>query len=790
MVALALVSCTFRVPIEPLAFDVTSLRLGETDFSQLVRAIDRVELEGTAQLRPGRFALTTESYAALEIEGPTRVDFHADVSLASATDGGSRLQVQPTVRRFTLRFDRPVVLHGRGDNRRVTLRGASLSEEVQGAYDVDVKVGRSVMGTIASAIVGVPAGLDAAPVAFEMLDRIELPEARASLRPGARLEHGASVVVLAQGSSVVLRHVDVNVAAGVARMDFEGALRAGSGTCLGTGEGRLCAQSVSLALHGDYQHSDGPGAPTQRLRLAQLDRPTVLEIERGQLGVSGATEELPIHRARVQLHRYECAGTNAQRCAYTAETELEVGEGAVQLGGRRLRFAGLEVHGARFSQEPSGRSVLVEGVVLTEPTLELADVGAEARFERLTIDGLQGASWGALQLASGSVRATDGVMEFTLGGSKLTARLVGETRLVSTRSETLRLTPSGLPVETPEAGDLSLRARLEDVRLALDGAPFATAADLSLDATLGQTAVLELRSRRAVEVDSSALGVVALGTARLDFRTLRLTRDEAGTRLRAEGLTLSLPQQNVLTLLRMHIPATFVGDETPLDPSLERALASAARAVELGSLSRFRARVQASGLDRLGLSFERGQLRLEGDVDVRVQVVANAHRVRIQQCSHQVTGTVGVPCFEAGLPSLCDRAVSVAVPYPCPRDEHTDTVLLDRTGRVGIDLSGEVVSNAPARLGELTLTARLTRCERIDLRGIDDWLERLLDIEGLLCERLSAVSETVALGELLDLASAPPLTSAQVERLAIDSDDTDLRLAFDVEFLLDRAPEP
>ncbi|MEM9070379.1 MAG: hypothetical protein AAGE52_17880 [Myxococcota bacterium] len=773
-----LAACTFRVPVEPMAIDLESLRMGETDFSELIRAVDRIQLAGRAELLPGRYSLTAENYAAMEVSAPTLVTFEADVSIAAETRR-EKLEVTPAVRTFAVRFDRAIILHGRTDSRRVSLEGASVLDEDRQNYDVDVRVGRSLMGTIASAVVGVPAGMENAPSALEMLKRVEVDELTTALRPGSVIHHGESELHVIEGSNLVLSHIDVNLAQGSAHLNADGTLRLGEGTRIVSEDAHLLVASANLEVHGDYQWIRDGEASTQRLRLSQLDQPSILRVEQAKLQWEDGAEAIETAHGAIELERYECAGADADRCAYVAKLNLDTGPGSLVLEGHPLRFEGLAIQNARLTRTDDEGAIQIERITVDRPKVQAATEGVLLGFSEIALEGLQGTRFESLTMASGSVIARAGAVDLTLGNTQITAQVPGETTLRLSQRDQIVL---GRTSET--IPDLGVRAAVDNVTIAVDGSPFAEATGLEIDATLGETSTAELRLREAIRIDADAVANLAIGNVRLDFRTIRVEHSDALTHLRTEGLRLSLPQQNVLAMLQLHVPPSFVGDEQPLEGSLERILSQAASTLDMGQLSRFRTRLEAGGLDALNMSFDRGRLRLRGNVDATLRLLADERQVHVRQCTHTVEGTLPVPCFEDSLPAICERPVSVEVPYPCVEEEDVDAEVLHKTLRLRMDVSGEVTSNAPASLGELELTARVARCDRVDIAGIDNRLERLLDIEGLICERLQEVTQTMALGEVLDVEGSPLLAGARVERLDIDSDETDLHIGLDLDVRL------
>ncbi|MBX3245692.1 MAG: hypothetical protein KF901_00775 [Myxococcales bacterium] len=801
LATLALTACTFRVPVDPLELSLSSLQLGETDFVELVRAVDAVRFRGRATLREGRYPLDSRDYEALEITGPTRATFEADVALRQADARGLRLVISPDVREFRVAFDRPVVLHGRGGGRRVTLEGAALGpESPEGQrFTVGVRVGRSLMGSIAGAVVGVPGGVMETD-ALDAIARVEVSELTTTLRAGSTIRHGESTLVVAEPSGAVLRRLDVDVEARTARFELEAALDLGPGTCVVTAEGRLCSDAVRLELHGEYSRA----ADTERLRLSELDRPTRLVARGGQLDrrtEAGAFEPLmALERAELTLDRYECAGAltgasaedaERSRCSSRVRADLDGAAGALSVEGRRLRFDGLRVRDVRLEQNPDESSMRVGGVSLRGPVLELdsASGATEVRFSEVVLGEVQGERWGSAALLAGSLIARAGEVSFTFaepteGAPRRTLRgtLAGETRIDLGQREALRV---ALASEGRVEGTMRLRAELDELAISLDDVVVARARGLELDALVGGSEDrLELRAREAVRVDTGALSDVAMGDLRLGFRALRLVRDAQQTRFETDGLRLSLPRAQVLAALRPRIPPSFVSDDKPLTGAVVTSLGAIASASRLQNLSRFRARLEVAGLDALDAGLDRGRLRVRGEVDATVRLMADESRVRVDACVDRVTTTVPVPCLRGGMPALCDRTFEADVPYPCVATETAAANVLAGTFRVALDLTGELRSNAPAPLSELALQARVVRCDRVDLRGMNDALERALDVEGTLCRELRGLERVLPLGDVLDVEQIPVLRGAHVRRLDLDSDEADVHVALDLSIAL------
>lgn len=753
------------------------MRLGETDLSDLLAALERIRFAGEAQLLEGRFAIDSREYLAMEIPAGTRATFEADVSWTAAeVNSPAGLRMTPTVRAFTLRFDHAIVLIGRPPNsRRVTLSGATLQEGSDRELSVDVRLGRTIVGSLAQAIVGVPGGLDAVPEALAMISRIEVGEIETTLRAGAVLRDGESELHLASGSGLQLRRIEVDVPARSARLDLDGSLELGPGSCVQTPMGALCFEQASFELHGDYSRRAEGATSAERLRLTQIDRPTRLVAEDGTLtAIDGAAIE--VRRASLLLERSECGGEELTEgvCANDVRVDLELGAGSASVEGVSIEFGAMRVENARLERAGEETRINASRVLLTETTLTPPDSTASLRFGEIELREVGGSSVGALQVASGEVVARAGEVRVDLGGTQMRGVLAGETTLsLRQRSD------SGAPM-------LSLRAALDDAQLFVAEAPFARARGVEVDATLsGAGAELALRTREEVRVDPSALADVALADVRLGFRALRLVRVDGHTRFRTEGLRLSLPREQLLAVVRPAIPPSFVGDEEAFDAGTQAALSHATGMLMSRDLTRFRSRIEVHGFDGLALDVERGRLRMRGDLTAGLRVLANEHQVELATCTQEVGGSVPVPCYDGVFPSVCMRRVDVEVPYPCVHSEDVDATVLSEDITLGVDVSGEILSNAPASVAELELTARLARCDRIAIDGLSPTLQRLLDVRGLVCERLTALERKVTLASLVDLETSPLLAGARVERFRLDSDAELVHLELELDVPLD-----
>jgi len=780
---LALASCHYSVAVTPAEIELAALRLGEADFAEILHAVERVELSGEAGLKPGTFALAAEGYEAMEVSPGTRLRFEANVGIASvdAQRGDEALQVVPSVESFSLRFSKPVLLHGRASAKRVRLDGARLdAEDREQRLEVGVHVGSSLAGSLAAAVVGVPAGGHELPNALAMLERLEVPELRATLRRGSVLVHGDSQLYLRDASTLTLRQVDVRPDAEIARVDLEAELLLGEGTCLVREDARLCTDEMTLRVRGDYQRLPEGDAHVERLRLTQLDAPTRLEVGAGTLALGDET--LGIESAVLQLDRYECAGAFGDddlRCAYAVSGELHAGAGRTQVEGLELRFEGLHATGLRAMASDEEQGVRVARVRVEEPRLEVS--GTRVALAALRLEGLQGTDLGGLSFASGDVIAEEGRLTLQWDETAIDVALGGETRVRLTERDALRIGGG-------EGLSFGVATEVERLEVQRDGRLLvgANGVHVDVEVTPDETRA-ELRLSEALRVDPSALADVAIADLRLQLRALRLVRRAQETRLTTEGLQLTMPQAQVLAALRPQIPPSFVGDEERLSPALEAALQAAGGNLGLGDLSRFRTRLEAEGLDHLELAFEGRRLRVQGDIAATVRLLADEHRVELAQCTHVFETVLTLPCFEEGAPALCERPVRVEVPHPCVQEEDVDAEVVAGSLRIGVDVSGEVETNAPSTLEELTLTARVARCDRVVVRGVNETLQRALDVEGMVCEQLREVSRTIALREVV--APHPLLAAARVERFELESDEEDLRIGIDVDVRLDQLLE-
>ena len=89
--------------------------------------------------------------------------------------------------------------------------------------------------------------------------------------------------------------------------------------------------------------------------------------------------------------------------------------------------------------------------------------------------------------------------------------------------------------------------------------------------------------------------------------------------------------------------------------------------------------------------------------------------------------------------------------------------------------------NAPAALSELSFTAAVTRCDRIQISGVPASLQRAANVRELVCAELQSLSRTVTLGEVMDISASPLLREARVQRFELDSDSRDLRVGLDLD---------
>lgn len=767
--------CTHTTTVDSFVVPEEAMHLGETDLTSLLAAVEQIRFAGEADFRAGRFAIASREYQAIEVVPGTRARFEADVRWVNElTDEG--LRMTPTVRSFALTFSRPIVLIGRPPvSRRVSLEGAALQEGSERELSIDIRMGRTLVGSIAQAVMGVPGGLDAVPDALAMIGRIEVGEVSTRLRAGAVLRDGDHELHVMQGSDLRLTRIEVDVPDQSARLDLDGSLILGPGTRLRTPLGELSFEHAQLELHGDFtRRREGTGS-AERLRLTQVDRPSRLVAEDGTLtGPGGAVLEIP--RLAVRMARSDCGGASlGDTCAMDIRLDLRTGAGSVSVQGVDVAFAQMQVDGAAIQAEGEVRQLIANEVALSEARVELGegDEVVSLRFADLALRDVRASEAAALQLASGQVVARDGEVRLSLGGVDVVGALAGETVL------DLR--------QRSDAGEIEIGvdAAVEEARLEFGDATLASARGVSITGSFSpQSAEVALRVREDVRIDPSAVSELAIADVRLGFRALRVVREEGVMRLRTEGLRLALPREELLALVRPALPPVFIGEEETLDPSTQATLSRLGGVVLSRDLRRFRTQLMVAGFDELELDVDRGRLSMSGDLAVALQVLADEHEVELAACSHQVSGEVPVPCFEDGLPAVCTRVVSVDVPYPCTEDRSTVAEVFSGALTVGIDVSGGMESNAPATLADLELTAGLRRCDRIAVGGIDPALARLVDVRGMVCERLRGLERTLAVSSLIDMENSPLLAGARVERLRIDSDDAEVRLELELDVSL------
>ena len=505
-------SCHYKLRVDPLDLEAEALRLGEADFAEVLHALEHIELAGEASLKAGTFALSSANYEAMEVREGTQLRFEAAVEIASveARRGDEHLRIVPNVERFDLAFSQPVVLHGRNSATRAALDGARLREGQE--LEVGVRVGKSLVGSLAAAVAGVPAGGNL-PDALEMVERVEVPELVASLRRGSVLLHGRSELHLRQRSQITLRDIDLHPAAGTARAELSGELLFGRGTCLELMDARLCSDEMTMRVRGDYQRSS---EGTERFRLTQLNAPSVLEVAAGTVHLEAGDVEL--QQARLQLDRYECAGSFGAEnlsCAYEIAGEVTTGAGQTTLEGMPLHFNGVQLEGLRFATADDGdASVKVARLTVQHPRLELpasSAAKAEATMTSLRLEGLQGSKVGMLAFGAADVIAEEGRVQVALGDVVLSANLTGETRIHLSQRELLSFGETDEPV----APSLAIRTEVEQMELRHADALLVQARGVEIDANISETeTTAEIRLSEALRVDPSALAEVEVADAR------------------------------------------------------------------------------------------------------------------------------------------------------------------------------------------------------------------------------------------------------------------------------------
>lgn len=803
---LALSGCVHHVPIETLSISRDALRLGETDFSSLLRAAESLRFAGSATLEEGRFAMPGGDYAAVDITGPTVLTFEADVALRF-DQGDESVQLHPEARTFALSFSRPVVLIGNADTpRRVTLESVRLDEGGEGV-SVNIRAGRTIAQSIAQAISGVPAGIDELPDAVDMFRRIEVGEVRVGLRDGAEINHAGSILKLGPGSALSMQRVDVDVSAQSARLDLDAHFVLAEGTCIAGGGGQLCVDSGELEARGTYSRRREGSASVGRLTLTTVDRPSQLVLGAGRyFHGEGADQEqreesVALTSARLELTRYECGGPvgGESECVRSLRGDMVLGEGSIAVGEHRVRFDSVHVERATFGQEtreaPSAEVTPVADASVTpesdsgaeaetdaaamEETIassalalremrfegaEIGDEGTTLRFEHLSIRDVHGDSWNSLNAASGEVIAQNGRIAVDIGGAHVEGSLSGETRISLRDSR----------------GTYALSAVLDGVEVRAGEGHTVSAPSLVVEARAANgEGHLELRAPGDVQVQSA--GEVAIDDLRLQFRSMRVERRDGALRFATEGLRLSLPEEEVLALLGPQLPPAIFGEEQDFDAATQAVMQSTSGVLMARNLSRFRARLDTAGFGGWELGFNRGRLRARGSLALRLVILADEREVDLGVCHHEVTETVSLPCFEDGLPGFCEQTVQGRVPYPCLEENQSLAELMNTTVIVDIDVTEGIESNAPTLLSELELSGSVERCDRFQVRGIPASLQRAIDLRGTICDRLRAEPQTVALRDVAPaIAASPLLAGARIETLRFDSDGERIHLDLDV----------
>lgn len=802
---LAVSGCVHHVPIETLSISRDALRLGETDFSSLLRAAGSLRFAGSATLKEGRFAMPGGDYAAVDITGPTTLTFEADVALRFDQSDES-VQLHPEARTFALSFSRPVVLIGNADTpRRVTLESVRLDEGGEGV-SVNIRAGRTIAQSIAQAISGVPSGIDELPDAVEMFRRIEVGEVRVGLRDGAEINHAGSVLKLGPGSALSMQRVDVDVSAQSARLDLDAHFVLVEGTCIASDSGRLCVNSGELEARGTYSRRREGSASVGRLTLTTVDRPSVLVLGAGRYFTGESSEDedgVALTSARLELTRYECGGPigGENQCVRSLRGDMDLGEGSIAVGEHRIRFDSVHVERATFGQatretpaeevaegtaeadadaanetetnadataaDATEETIASSALALREMRFEGAEIGDEGttlRFEHLSIRDVHGDSWDSLSAASGEVIAQNGRIAVDIGGAHVEGSLSGETRISLRDSR----------------GTYALNAVLDGVEVRAGEGHTVSAPSLVVEArSAGGEGHLELRAPGDVQVQSA--GEVAIDDLRLQFRSMRVERRAGTLRFATEGLRLSLPEEEVLALLGPQLPPAIFGEEQDFDAATQAVMQSTSGVLMARNLSRFRARLDTAGFGGWELGFNRGRLRARGSLALRLVILADEREVDLGVCHHEVSETVSLPCFEDGLPGFCEQTVQGRVPYPCLEENQSLAELMNTTVIVDIDVTEGIQSNAPTLLSELELSGSVERCDRFQVRGIPASLQRAIDLRGTICDRLQAEPQTVALRDVAPaIAASPLLAGARIETLRFDSDGERIHLDLDL----------
>lgn len=801
--------CVHHVPIETVSISRDALRLGETDFSSLLRAAQSLRFAGSATLEEGRFALPGGDYAAVEVTGPTTLTFEADVALRF-DEGDENVRLHPQARTFALSFSRPVVLIGNADTpRRVTLESVRLDDSGD-RVSVNIRAGRTIAQSIAQAISGVPSGIDELPDAVAMFRRIEVSEVRVGLRTDAEVIHAGSVLKLGPGSALSMQRLDIDVGAQSARMDLDAHFVLADGTCIEAGGGRLCVESGELDARGTYSRRREGNISVGRLTLTTVDRPSQLVLGAGtyvQDG-EGGEDNVALTSARLQLTRYECGGPvgGESECVRSLRGDMVLGEGAIGVNDHRVRFDSVHVERATFGQETQERVVANEAgdaddagdagdaddaseesqtdevsetdaatdetirssaLALREMRFEGAEIGGAGtslRFEHLSIRDVHGDAWNSLSAASGEVIAQNGRLSIDIGGAHVEGTLSGETRLSLRDSR----------------GTYALDAILDGVEVRAGEGHTVRAPRLEVEARASSgEGHLALRAPGDVQVQST--GEIAIDDLRLEFRSMRVDRRDGVLRFATEGLRLSLPEAEVLALLSPQLPPAIFGEEQDFDAATQAMMQSTTGVLMARNLSRFRARLDTAGFGGWDLSFDRGRLRARGALALRLVVLADEREVDLAMCHHDVRETVSLPCFEGGLPGFCEQTIEGRIPYPCLEENQSLAELLNTTVFVDLDVTEGVQSNAPALLSELQLTASVERCDRFQIRGIPAALQRAINVRETICDRLRDEPQTIALRDVAPaIAASPLLAGARIETLRFDSDGQRLHLDLDV----------
>lgn len=793
--------CVKQVSLDTLAIPDGGLRLGETDITPFVAAADTLSIHGRADLAAGVFSLEAGDYRAIEIAAGTTMIADAEVSLAFVEEDGN-VGVQPSARTFSIEFSQPIVLLGRDSSLRVSVEAAHLTEGSDSSVDVNLRMGKTLVQSLATAITGSAADDQGVPASLDMFERIEVDTARLSLREGTNIESGSSTYVVGSASYLEMSRMDIRPSVRNWRLDLDANINLTSGTCVSSAIGQLCVDSGNMELHGSYSRRLENGRGVQRLMLTTVDRPSRLSLGRGRLVRSAArgsggeevngelTEDLTagdiaLHRADLAVARYECGGVvgSASACERSLEGSLSLGAGVIAFSPeQKVRFTSLRIERARLGLAGLGSSE--EAGSATEPEVSAGDPATnsapqsalnqsetqevrlgELRFEGaavylgdtviesdvISLRDVFGHGVGALQVGTGELVIEGGEVSMALGETVVSGRLGEETivRLGQSRDGSMRLDTELSNVEV-KAGEYRMEAPQLEIEASM----------------LGDTGEVELSVPNDVRLSST--GALAVGDLRLGFRSLRLIREPGQTRVVTDGLSLSLDEDELLALLRPTLPPTFASDEQELDEGVQSTLRGVG-VMAARDLSRFRYQVAIAGFSGFRMSFEGGRPRAEGTLDVMLTLLADETEMELTTCHREVVRRVSVPCFEDGSPGFCSREIRGNVPYPCVNESERHAVLFRDAVRIDLDLSGSIESNAPTNLADLSISAGVTRCDRVNVRGVPETLQRAIDLRGTVCEALQEQRQEFALADMMpEVRSSPMLSEVEIDELRLD----------------------